>query len=147
LHFEGTIDINAPREKVWEFLTNPEFVSQCAPGLQSVEVLIPNEKFRAVASVGFGSVKATFDNEVQFVELDALNYAKVSLHGSAPGSAVDVTSEMRLSDNSDGTTKLDWSAEVAIMGTLASLASRLMGSVTNKLTSAFFDCVKKKIER
>ena len=27
-----------------------------------------------------------------------------------------------------------------------SLASRLMGSLTKKVTSAFFDCVRKKIE-
>ena len=146
MQFEGIITINAPREEVWEFLTDPEGVSQCAPGLQSMEVVVPDEKFKAVASIGFGAVKATFDNDVEFVELDPPNRAKVKVHGTAPGSAVDVTSEMSLYDGSDGATELKWTADITIVGTIASLASRLMGGMTKKLTSVFFDCVKKKIE-
>jgi carbon monoxide dehydrogenase subunit G len=39
-----------------------------------------------------------------------------------------------------------WEADVQISGTITSLASRLMGGVTKRLTGAFFDCVKSKIE-
>jgi carbon monoxide dehydrogenase subunit G len=39
-----------------------------------------------------------------------------------------------------------WSTDVVVSGTIASLASRMMGGVTKKLTVAFFDCVKKQVE-
>jgi carbon monoxide dehydrogenase subunit G len=58
---------------------------------------------------------------------------------------VDVLAEMALSE-APGGTALDWKADVTISGTLTSLASRLMGSVTKKVTGAFFECVRKKIE-
>lgn len=36
MHFQGTVKIQAPREKVWDFLTDPKRVSKSAPGLESV---------------------------------------------------------------------------------------------------------------
>lgn len=147
MHFEGTVTINAPRETVWRFLTDPAGVSQCVPGLESIEVLEPGRRFRAVAGIGFGTVKARFTNEVEWVELDVPNHARMKAHGTAPGSATDVESGMRLSDNPAGGTDLHWTADVLVSGTIASLAARLLGGVTQKLTAAFFDCVRATIER
>jgi len=144
--FEGIVNINASRDKVWAFLTDPDFVSQCAPGLKSMEVVEPDKKFKAVAAVGFGTVKVTFTNEVEFLELDKPNRAKVKAHGTAPGSAVDAVSEMLLSDGEAGTTDLKWTADITVVGTIASLASRLMSGVTKKLTGEFFECVRSRIE-
>src|SRR5204863_7457199 len=48
MNFKGTVTINAPREKVWAFLTDPSRLTECAPGLESLDVIVPNEKFRAV---------------------------------------------------------------------------------------------------
>ena len=146
MRLQGTVNIKASRQKVWEFLTDPHAVSGCAPGVESLEILIPEQKFRAVASVGLGSVKVRFATDVEWVELDAPNRAKMKAHGTAPGSAVDATSEMLLADGPDGSTEMQWSADVVVLGTIASLASRLMGSVTQKLTEQFFQCVKKEIE-
>lgn len=146
MQLNGTVMIAASQEKVWEFLTDPQEVSACAPGLKSMEVIVPDEKFRGVASVGFGAVKATFEGEVEFVTLEPPNRASVKVHATAPGSAVDATSEMILSPGENGSTQLDWSAEVVIVGTIANLATRMAGGLTNKLSAIFFDCVKKKIE-
>ncbi|MGH2523219.1 MAG: CoxG family protein [Anaerolineales bacterium] len=146
MHLEGSTTINAPREKVWDFLTDPHKVSQCAPGVESVEIVEPGKKFRAIAAIGFGTVKVKFAGDAEFVELEAPNRAKIKGHGNAPGSAADVTSEMFLSDGPNGATELRWTADVVVLGTLAGLAARMMGAVTQKLTGEFFNCAKKKIE-
>jgi carbon monoxide dehydrogenase subunit G len=98
MNFNGTVTIQASRKKVWQYLMDPQLVSECAPGLESVEVITPNEKFRAVASVGFGAVKARFTINAEWVDLDAPNRARMKIDGKAPGSAVNGTSEMALSD-------------------------------------------------
>ncbi len=147
MHFEGTVSINAPQEKVYAFLTDPNQVSQCAPGLQSMTIVIPDKQFKVVASIGFGSVKATFDVDVEWMELQPPGYAKMKAHGKAPGSAADVVSDMHLSGNPENTvTELKWTADVNIVGSIASLAARLLGGMTKKLSEAFFNCVKSKIE-
>ena len=148
MNFKGTVTINAPREKVWKFLTDPEQLSDCAPGLEKLEIVEPNHKFRATASIGFGAVKATFVTDAEWMGLDAPNHAKMKIHGKAPGSAVDGTSEMVLRDGpKPGETVLDWSSDVTIAGAIASLAARLMGPVTQKITDSFFENVRKKIEK
>jgi carbon monoxide dehydrogenase subunit G len=147
MRLSGTINIKATREKVFDFLTDADKVSQCAPGVESIQVVEPGKKFRAVAGIGFGSVKATFTGDAEWVELDRPNRAKIKARGSASGSAADVTSEMTLVEGAGGTTQMNWTADVAIMGQLASLAARMMGPISQKLTAQFFDCAKKKIEQ
>ena len=145
MQFNGQVIIQAARQRVWEFLIDPQAVSQCAPGLERLTVLDPGKRFEVVAAVGFGTVKVKFVTEVEFTELSPPERAAMRAHGTAPGSAVDVLAEMALSE-APGGTALDWKADVTISGTLTSLASRLMGSVTKKVTGAFFECVRKKIE-
>ena len=54
---------------------------------------------------------------------------------------------MTLNDGSEkDSTEMAWKADVLVSGSIASLASRLMPSITKKLTGAFFDCVKKNVE-
>ncbi|HKZ70828.1 MAG TPA: SRPBCC domain-containing protein [Anaerolineales bacterium] len=146
MKLSGSVTIKAPRQKVWEFLTDPMKVSQCAPGVEKVEVVEAGKKFKATAGIGFGTVKARFTGDAEFVELDAPNRAVIKAHGNAPGSATDVASEMLLSDGPDGTTVMNWTADITILGQLASLAARMMVPVSQKLTEQFFECAKKKIE-
>ncbi len=147
MHFEGVLSIQAPRAKVWDYLTDPEKVSKSAPGLESLEIVEPGKKFRATTSIGFGSVKVRFVNDVEWVDLDPPNRAQMKAHGTAPGSGVDATTSMTLTDGQGGATDLAWTADVNVVGTVASLAARLMGGVTKKLTAAFFESVRKEIEK
>ena len=146
MHLQGDVTINAPRATVYEYLTDPHKVSECAPGVESVEITEPGKTFRGTVSIGFGTVKARFVGDVEWLELVPPERARMKAHGSASGSAADVVSEMSLSDLPGGATKLHWTADITIVGQLASLAARLMGTVSQKMTSAFFDCVRKKIE-
>jgi carbon monoxide dehydrogenase subunit G len=53
---------------------------------------------------------------------------------------------MKLTPIDEKTTNLDWTADVNVGGTLASVANRLMSGVTQRLTQKFFDCAKEKME-
>ena len=146
MRLSGEVTIRAPRKKVWDFLTDPNQIGHCAPGVEKIEMIEPLKRYRGVVSVGFGAVKARFTGEVEVIELEEPNYAKLKAHGSATGSVADAVSEMRLSDGPDGSTVLNWTADVTVSGQLASLASRLMVPVSQKLAQVFYDQVRKKIE-
>ncbi len=146
MKFEGTVTIQAPRDEVWAFLTDPDAVSLCAPGLKSMEIIEPDKRFRAVAAVGIGSMKATFTTDVEWTELEPPQRAEMKARGNAPGSAVEATAEMKLRKKGENATELAWTADVVVMGTIAALASRMMGGVTQKLTGEFFECVRSRIE-
>ena len=146
MQLKGDVIIRAPRKKVWDFMTDPNQIGQCAPGVEKIEMIEPLKKYRGVVSIGFGAVKARFSGEVDILELKEPDYAKLKAHGSATGSVADAISEMHLSDGPDGATNLHWTADVNVSGQLASLAARLMVPVSQKLASQFYEQVRKKIE-
>jgi uncharacterized protein len=143
---KGDVIINAPRKKVWDFLTDPNQIGQCMPGVEKIETIEELKKYRGVVSVGLGSVKARFSGDVEILELDEPNRAKLKAHGTATGSTADVVSEMSLSDAPDNSTLVNWTADINVSGQLASLVSRLMVPVSQKLAGVFYDEVRKRIE-
>ena len=145
MHFEGTVQINAPRDRVWAFVTDPNQVGQCGPGVESIEV-IDDTHFKATAKVGVGFISARFVVNLEFVDLDAPSAATIKAHGQAPGSAVDADARMQLSDGDGGGTTMDWSAEVNIAGTIASVGARLIEGTANKMIGQTFDCMRTKLE-
>jgi carbon monoxide dehydrogenase subunit G len=147
MQLKGDVTIRAPRKRVWDFMTDPNQIGQCAPGVEKIEMIEPLKKYRGIVSVGFGAVKARFSGDVDILELDEPNYAKLKAHGSATGSVADAVSEMHLSDGPDGSTLVHWTADVNVSGQLASLASRLMVPVSQKLAGIFYDEVRKRIEK
>jgi len=146
MQLKGDVTIRASRKRVWDFMTDPEQIGQCAPGVEKIEVIEPMKKYRGTVSIGFGAVKARFSGEVDILELEEPNRAKLKAHGSATGSVADAMSEMSLSDGQDGSTLVHWTADVNVSGQLASLAARLMLPVSQKLSSQFYDEVRKRIE-
>jgi uncharacterized protein len=146
MHFEGTVEIAAPRDKVWAFVIDPNQVGQCGPGVESIEV-IDATHFKATAKVGVGFISARFIVELEMAELQPPDRAVIKAHGQAPGSAVDATAEMRLADGSaPGSTQMDWQADVTIAGTLASVGARLIEGTANKMIGQTFDCMRAKLE-
>ena len=143
---KGDVTIYAPRKKVWDFLTDPNQIGQCLPGVEKIQTIEPLKIYRGVVSVGLGSVKARFNGEVEIVEMDEPNRAKLKAHGIATGSAADAVSEMSLSDGENNSTLVHWTADINVSGQLASLVSRLMVPVSQKLASVFYDEVRKRIE-
>jgi carbon monoxide dehydrogenase subunit G len=146
MQLKGEVTIKASRKKVWDFLTDPTQIGQCVPGVEMIETIEELKKYRGVVSVGLGSVKARFSGEVDVLELDEPNRAKLKAHGTATGSAADAVSEMTLSDGENNSTVVNWAADVNVSGQLASLVSRLMVPVSQKLAGVFYDEVRKRIE-
>jgi len=143
---KGDVAIHAPRKRVWDFLTDPNQIGQCVPGVEKIEIIEPNKKYRGVVSIGLGGVKARFNGDVDVLEMDEPNRAKLKAHGTATGTAADLVSEMSLSDGAEDSTLVHWTADVSVSGQLASLAARLMLPVSQKLSEQFYNEVRRRIE-
>ena len=63
---------------------------------------------------------------------------KMRARGKAPGSNVDVVSDLRVEDAGDGRTRLNWSATSDVSGTVASVGARLLEGTARKLTEQFW---------
>jgi carbon monoxide dehydrogenase subunit G len=145
MHFEGTADIGAPLERVWAFVTDPERVSRCGPDVQRVDVIDPTH-FKVVTRAGVGPIRTTFALDVVFTELRAPDHASIRALGQAPGSAVEMTNTLDLSEPTSGRTALRWASDVTVSGMIASVGARLMQGAADKVTQQVFACIKEKLE-
>jgi carbon monoxide dehydrogenase subunit G len=145
MDFSGTQTLNAPIMEVWAYLLDVQKVAVCAPGFQTLEVLGP-EHWKALISVGVGPVKAKFVLDVTRPEQQEPDHMVVKGRGKAPGSAVDLSGDMRLSVIDDEQTQMNWSAHVVVSGTIASVGARLMNGTAEKMTEQFFDCLRTRIQ-
>jgi uncharacterized protein len=145
MRFEGTVEIAAPRDRVWDFLIDPDQVGRCGPGVESVEA-IDATRFRAKAKVGIGFISARFTVDVEIAEQAPPDRAVIKARGQAPGSAVDGNAVMALSGPEAGPTTMDWSADVMISGTIASVGARLIEGTANKMIGQTFECIRTRLE-
>jgi carbon monoxide dehydrogenase subunit G len=144
LLFSGAPVITASPQKVWEKLLDPDFVAASAPGVESVEALDATH-FKVVSAFGVGSVKLRFKLDVELFDIVEGQSLKMRARGKAPGSAVDVVSELRLEDLGDGKTRLNWSATSEVSGTVASVGARLLEGTARKLTEQFWTDFAKRV--
>ena len=144
LNFEGTYQINAPRQKVWDFVIDPNKIGKCLPDLKNLEVGADN-KFTAVARVGIGFMKGDFKFQLAIVEQNPPSHARLKGSGTGVGSSVMMDTSIDLAE-ADGGTKLTYRADVQIGGTLASVGQRVIGGTTEKTIAEVFSCVKRQLE-
>ena len=137
LEFSGSPAIAAPRERVWERLMDPHFVAQSAPGVESVQAIDPTH-FKVISGFGVGSIRVRFTMDVELYDIMDGRSAKMRVRGKAPGSAIDVVSNLQVDDAGSGNTQLKWSATSEVSGTVASVGARLMEGTASKLTEQFW---------
>lgn len=147
MQFSGEERIKAPRDKVWEFVTDPEKIAQCAPGLEEGGLqIVDDDHFIVKVRAGVGFIRSTFEFQCEWAERDAPSHALIRAKGDAPGSSVTMNATMDLSDGDDGTTVMAWSTDAQISGRLAGVGGRLINPVADRMTSQVFDCVRTKLE-
>jgi carbon monoxide dehydrogenase subunit G len=145
VEFSGSVDIPAPRERVFAFVIDPEQVGTCGPGVESIDT-IDATHFRVHAKVGVGFISARFVVDLEIAEQEPPGMAVIKAHGQAPGSAVDALGRMNLVDGDQpGTTTMLWAAEVQISGMIANVGSRMVESTAEKIIGQTFDCIRTKL--
>ena len=90
MHFEGEFIVNLPREKVWEYISDPHSALDYVPNIQELKVQNP-DRFTANVGVGVGSIKGNFNLEFEMVENVPPNHTRIKARGS-PGLTVPISS-------------------------------------------------------
>lgn len=137
MELQDEITINAPKDKVYAALNDPEILQQCIPGCEEL-VQHSDTELEAKVVLKVGPVKAKFSGNVELDKTGAPDAFSLSGQGNggAAGHAkggADVTLE-----EVDGATVLKYTAKADIGGKLAQLGSRLIQSTSKKLAAKFF---------
>ncbi|EJJ31473.1 SRPBCC family protein [Rhizobium sp. CF142] len=138
MEMSGTERILASNDKVWAALNDPEILSACIPGCESVELISPTE-MTAKVTISIGPIKARFGGAIKLDKIVApksytiVGEGKSGIAGFAKGGA-----DVALEPESDGVTVLTYSVRADVGGKIAQLGSRMLMSTAHKLAGQFF---------
>lgn len=145
LEFTGETEMDESRADLWPYFTDTDVLSECAPGCKEMRLEQPHE-ITAVMAVGVGSVKPEFEVDAVVTRLEHPSYLELVAVGHAPKNEFEVTATMELHERDDGGTTVDWAATADVSGTIVSLGSRALKSVTNRLVKKYFDDMRAVVE-
>jgi hypothetical protein len=144
LHFEGKAVVKAPVDKVWNFISTPESIAQCLPGVEEYKVL-EGKRTEAKVKIGVGFIKGTFKVHSRVLEEDPVNRrAKLLIDGSGVTSAFKADIQISCNPHPEGS-ELAWIAEATVSGPLGSVAKGLIENASQKVISQTLECVTNKM--
>jgi uncharacterized protein len=144
MDFTGTVDIDAPRQAVWDLLLDFDRLATCGPGVESIDRHdATHASVRAKVGVGFMTMGFTI--ELELVETIEPDRAVIRATGDAPGTSVEANGSMHLSGPAEGPTRMDYDATVELFGALAGVGSRMIEGTAARLIDQTFDCVRAQL--
>jgi len=147
MEFSQEVVIDAPRQKVWDFIWNVEEFASCVPGVTQVE-RVDEERFRVRVEQKIGFLKATFHLNIEIQEKRAPEYIRTSGEGadSQIAASLKQRNEVTLEALSESQTKMSIRSSVDIFGKLGSLGFSVIKNQANKIFAEFAQRVKARLE-
>ncbi len=144
MKIEGTHQIEAPREKVYAALSDPQILQRCIPGCQSLELTAENT-YLATMKAGVGPVKGTFKGNVRLEDMQPPTHYRMIVDGKGGPGFVKGEGEFNLAD-SDGGTAIAYEGDMKVGGVIAGVGQRMIEAAAKMLAAQFFNSLDKEIK-
>ncbi len=147
INLRESFRVNAPVQKVWEFLMDPHQVVTCMPGAALDEVVGDNT-FLGSIRVKVGPITATYKGRAQFVEVDSQGYTiRLMAEGAeAGGGNARGTMFSRLQPLPDGGTEVVAEASAEVTGRIMQFGRGMIQGVSQQLFQQFAANVVERLE-
>ena len=136
MKIEGTHELNAPRERVYALLTDPEVLRRCIPGCESLEKTEENT-YAATLKAGVGMIKGTFKGNVKLEEMRQPVHYRIVVDGKGGPGFVKGTGDFDLEEK-DGATLIRYAGEMQVGGTIAGIGQRMIQGAAKMMATRFF---------
>lgn len=138
MEIDKSLSLDTPASRVWTLLLDPQAMGACVPGMESIEVLSPDE-YKAVMKVKIAFVSARFTLRTRIVERRETLYLKAEGVGedTAVASSLKYTTEIFLTDRQDGGTDLRMKVHVDLLGRMGNFGLSVMKTKADRLWDEF----------
>lgn len=137
MKIEGTQDIAAPRQRVWDAFMNPDLLRQAIPGCEALETIGPDE-YRATLKIGIAAVKGTFAGKVKLSEHQPPESYRMWVEGAGGPGFIRGETRITLAEAEGGGTRVGYNADVQVGGLIAGVGQRMLGGVSKMMADQFF---------
>ena len=139
MEMTGERRIEAPRQRVWDALNDPEALKAAIPGCESLE-RTPEGGYTARVAVRIGPMAAKFSGKVSLTNINAPE--SYTITGEGNGGAMGFAkggADVKLEEVTDTVTLLRYAVKAQVGGKMAQLGARLVDSTAKQMADQFFD--------
>lgn len=138
MEIEKTLALPAPPQQVWALLLDPQAMGACVPGMESIEVLSPDE-YVAVMRVKLSFISARFKLRTRIVELREphLLVAEGTGEDAAVASSLKQRTEMQLEPRGEQACDLRLKVQVDLLGRMGTFGLAAMKTKADRLWEEF----------
>ena len=147
--FRESFQLQAPADRVWEYLADPRQVVTCLPGAELISAEDANT-YRGLVKVKVGPVTATYDGTVTMLERDDRRQV-VRMRGEGRDTGGSGSASMTMTSAvvalPGGTTQVDVAADIELVGRIVQFGRGMIDAVNRQLFMQFTACVAATLER
>ena len=136
MKIEGSHEIPAPRQQVWDAFLDPARLRQAMPGCEKLEA-VGDDEYKATLKIGIAAVKGTFEGKVKLSDKKAPDSYRMAVEGSGGPGFVRGEAAISLVEVPGGT-RVDYNADFQVGGLIAGVGQRLLGGVSKMMADQFF---------
>lgn len=140
MKLEGTHQLQAARDRVYQLLTNPEVLQRCIPGCERLEQTADNT-FSATLKAGVGSIKGLFNGTVKLENLKPPEHFRMAVDGKGTPGFLKGTGDLDLTQDGE-TTVVSYKGDIRLGGTIASVGQRMIQATAKMMASQFFTALE-----
>ena len=142
MELTGDHTFAAPRERVWQFLLDPETLRQCLPGCERLEAVGPDE-YEATMKLGVAAIRGTYTGRVKISDKQEPERYRMLVEGKGGAGQVSGEGLLELFDEG-GQTRVHYTGTANVRGTLARVGARVMQPAAKMVVGQFFTCLANK---
>ena len=142
MELSGEHRFSAPRERVYNFLLDPDTLQACLPGCEKLE-RIGEDEYAATMKIGIGMIRGTFNGKVKISDKNEPSGYKMLIEGKGPQGQVSGEGSLDLVEDADGTL-VKWQGDANVRGTLARIGGRVIKPAASTIVGQFFNCLESK---
>jgi uncharacterized protein len=140
---DGTRELNAPAQLVWNVLNDPSKMARLLPGVESFEVADDSHWSAAVKiPLGMGGLKLNFSFEK--TEERPIEYSKLVAKGKGVGAIVSLETQFHLTPEGDRTS-MRWEADVRVAGPIGSMGQRVFQPIVNQQVTNVLNALEAQV--
>jgi uncharacterized protein len=145
---EERFEVQAPVERVWKYMTDPQRVVSCLPGAELLEQKEDNT-FLGAIKVKVGPLSMSYKGQGRFTELNEGTHQvrmtgearEVSGSGSTKVSMLTIVAAL-----ADGGSEVSVNADIELTGKIVQFGRGMIEEVSRQMFRQFSTCVRQQLE-
>ena len=140
MKIEGTQELHAERERVFQALTDPAVLQRCIPGCERLEKTGENS-YSTTLRAGVGSIKGVFTGNVRLEDVRPPEHYRIVVDGKGQPGFLKGSGDIDLEER-DQITVVTYKGDVQVGGTIASVGQRMIQGAARMMATQFFTAIE-----